>query len=74
MLLTADLQDALDRCMQAHPPSGWERRLHPDASRMANLWSELILSRAIATPLRDVKHEIVQAWTRWRGRASIAPD
>ena len=73
MLLTADLQGALKRCMQEHPPSGLERRLHPDASRMAGLWAELILRRATAIPFTDIEPDVMQAWARWRYESSVSP-
>ena len=73
-LLTADLQGALERCMQMHPPVGLERRLHPDASRMANLWSDLILRRVTAIPLIDIEPDVMRAWARWHHDSSASPD
>jgi hypothetical protein len=39
------IQAALERCMQAHPPTDVARVLHPEADRIATLWATLHLSR-----------------------------
>ena len=39
------LQAALARCMVLNPPEGMERRLHPDANRLADLFGLMIYER-----------------------------
>ena len=57
---------ALTRCMEAHPPEGLERRMHPDANTMAGLWAQMLVDRIDAVPLASVKPDVLAAWERWR--------
>ena len=61
------LHTALDRAMQAHPPTGKERALHPDADALAGLWARMLLERLDAVPLDTVKPAVRAAFERWRG-------
>lgn len=58
-------QIALERCMQEHPPSGEERRLHEDASRIADVWAALIISRRSWIARADVKGSALSAFNNW---------
>jgi hypothetical protein len=63
----ADLQAALSRCMEAHPPSQPGHVLHPDASKMADLWAAmLIANRQAAIPKKNVTGPILDAFNTWR--------
>ena len=57
---------ALTRCMEAHPPEGLERRMHPDANTMAGLWAQMLVDRIDAVPLASVKPDVLAAGERWR--------
>ena len=57
---------ALTRCMEAHPPEGLERRMHPDANTMAGLWAQMLVDRIDAVPLASVKPDVLAVWERWR--------
>lgn len=61
----ADLQRALDRCMQAHPPSDVELILHPDANAMADVWAVMLLERRSEAPLSEVPAHVLEAYRRW---------
>lgn len=67
-----DLQAALDRCMKEHPPTGEERRLHPDANRMADLFAVMALERIASVPRDTVKASVLEAYERWRLGAPAA--
>ena len=59
------LRAALDRCMAAHPPSGIELALHPDANRMATLWASMLVTRETIIPMSEVDAGVLAAIRRW---------
>ena len=61
------LQAALARCMAIHPPEGPERRLHPDANRMADLFGLMVYERSSSVRRADVAPDILEIYARWRG-------
>lgn len=68
-LTFAALHAALDRCMRAHPPIGDERRMHPDANAMADLWAPMVLGRLTEVSVDAVDGRVMAAFLRWQ-----APD
>jgi len=58
---------ALSRCMEAYPPEGMERRLHPDANTMAGLWARMVCGQIKSVPLVDVGVSTLDALSRWGG-------
>lgn len=67
MLTVVALQAALDRCMEAHPPSGHAHEMHPDANRMADLWASMVYTGCQAVDVSTVKPAIIEAYLRWSG-------
>ena len=67
-----NLKSALERCMTEHPPTGEERRLHPDANRMADLFAVMALERIVSVPQDTVKPSVLEAYERWRLGAPAA--
>ena len=59
------LQQALARCMTAHPPEGKELRLHADANSLAGLWGLTSYERTASVPVADVKPSVLEAFARW---------
>jgi hypothetical protein len=66
------LQAALARCMAIHPPTGAERRLHPDANRLADLFGLMVYERTPAVRHDAVPADIVEIYSRWRGPMAMA--
>lgn len=64
-LTFVELDAALARCMAAHPPSGVELALHPDASRMADLWAQMFLSREDVCEWVSVDTRVAKAFESW---------
>lgn len=60
------LHTALARVMDAHPPSGAEYALHPDANALAGLWARMLLERIESVPFDTVKPTVRAAFERWR--------
>ena len=72
----ADLQTALARCMEAHPPSQPGHVLHPDASKMADLWAAMLIANRQSTiPIENVKASVLDAFNTWRqpGTTQLSP-
>lgn len=65
ILSFAALDAALSRCMKIHAPTPPEHRLHPDANRMAGLWSDMVLRRLQEVQLGSADHELFAAVERW---------
>lgn len=64
----SDLTVAIDRCMQAHPPTGAELRLHPDANAMAELFGHMTwfnLQEMEQSEVEALGSKILPALTRW---------
>ena len=61
------LQAALARCMVLNPPEGMERRLHPDANRLADLFGLMIYERVQCVPRERVAADILEIFARWQG-------
>ena len=59
------LQQALARCMTAHPPAGKELRRHADANSRAGLWGLTSYERTTSVPVADVKPSVLEAFERW---------
>ena len=57
---------ALTRCMEAHPPEGLERRMHPDANTMAGLWAQMLVDRVDTVPRAGINPDVMAALERWR--------
>ena len=57
---------ALTRCMEAHPPEGLERRMHPDANTMAGLWAQMLVDRVDTVPRAGINQDVMAALERWR--------
>ena len=66
LLTFAELNSALDRCMRAHPTIGDERRMHPDANVMADLWAPMVLGRKSEVPVAVVDERVMAAFRRWQ--------
>jgi hypothetical protein len=66
LLMFAELDAALERCMKAHPTIGDERRMHPDANTMANLWAPMVLRRQSNVLVADVDERVLVAFRRWQ--------
>lgn len=62
-ILRVDLCDALRRCCDAHPAEN--HRLHPDASRMADLLGVMICHKLAEVPQSTVEAPILEAIDRW---------
>jgi hypothetical protein len=56
---------ALERCCNANPASGPGHKLHPDASRMADLFGVMLRHGRHAVELETVEPEIQEAINRW---------
>lgn len=56
---------ALERCCNANPASGPGHKLHPDASRMADLFGVMLHRRQQAVELEAVELDIQAAIDRW---------
>ena len=65
VLMLADLQKALDRCMRAHPPEGIERSLHPEANALADVWARMLVERIDTVPTADLKPRVLEVYGRW---------
>ena len=63
---------ALSRCMDAHPPQGLERSLHPDADVLANKWALLSYLRESELATGDADEVFLTVLTRWSSEASDA--
>lgn len=61
------LQAALARCMAIHPPEGPERRLHPDANRLADLFGLMVYERSPSVLRSQVAPDILEIYARWQG-------
>ncbi len=64
-LTFVELDQALSRCMAAHPPEGTDLKMHPDANRMADLWAAMTIERSTSVPLADVDPRVLEAFQRW---------
>jgi len=67
------LQAALARCMAIHPPEGAERRLHPDANRLADLFGLMVYEHAPSVPRAQVAPDILEIYARWQGPMPVVP-
>lgn len=65
VLTFVDLNAALTRCMAEHPPTGVELALHPDASRMANLWAEMLLTGQTSREWVSVDARVSSVFLNW---------
>lgn len=64
----SNLDDAaLARCMAIHPPTGAERRLHPDANRLADLFGLTMYQRTPAVSCSAGPADILESYVRWCG-------
>ncbi|WP_225776462.1 DUF3717 domain-containing protein [Pseudomonas sp. Marseille-Q5115] len=63
------LQTALARCCDANPSTGPGRRLHPDASLMADLFGIMLHHRAQEADTAGVAPAILEAYQRWASPA-----
>jgi hypothetical protein len=52
--------------MEAHPPEGLERRMHPDANTMAGLWAQMLVDRVDTVPRAGINPDVMAALERWR--------
>ncbi len=66
VLTLEQLQGALARCMEAHPPQGLERALHSDADRLAGLWGLMIYERSADISVDQVEPEVRDVYRRWK--------
>ena len=66
VLTFEELRNALKRCMAANAATGAELRLHPDASRMADLFGTMIDQRVDSVPMVAVDAGILDAYMKWR--------
>lgn len=58
--------DSLARVCQAHPSTGQDHALHPDASLLAELYGTMIYSRVREIRLGEVSENIRAALDRWK--------
>jgi hypothetical protein len=65
VLTFAELDLALTRCMQTHPPCGLEFEMHRDANIIAGLWGLMSYQRTEAVPVAEVKPDVLDAYRRW---------
>lgn len=65
VLTLEQLQRALARCMEAHPPEGLERSLHADADRLAGLWALMTYERIPSVELEQVEPVVMDVYRRW---------
>ena len=65
MITFSDLDAALSVCMLQHPPAGQELALHPDASRMAGLWAEMLLSGDKSREWQSADARVFAAYQVW---------
>jgi hypothetical protein len=66
VLTFAELDAALERCMRAHPAIGDERRMHPDANAMADLWAPMVLRRQVEVLVAGVDERVLSAFRQWQ--------
>jgi hypothetical protein len=59
------LQHAIERCITAHPASGRDLVLHPDASVLCDILGEMIYRRLDEIPEHVVQGEHRDAFERW---------
>lgn len=65
IITRSQLALALERCCDAHPPTGEGRKLHLDASLMADLFGHMLHHRQDAVQAEDVAPDILAAFQRW---------
>lgn len=58
--------ECLARVCQAHPSTGQDHVLHPDASLLAELYGTMIYSKAGEIKLTDIEESIRAAIDRWK--------
>jgi len=58
--------------MRAHPPSGLELSLHPDASALADLWAHMLLHRLDNVPAVEISYKTMVAFERWSAESAGA--
>lgn len=63
-----ELDRALSRCMEEHPPQGIERQMHPDAHVMSGLWAFMTYMRLDLVDVNTIKPAVVEAIARWTER------
>lgn len=69
-LLTFDeINLALTRCMEAHPPAGLDFQMDPDANTIASLWGLMLYERAASVALSQVSQPVLEAYRRWSSPA-----
>ncbi|MEO1767942.1 DUF3717 domain-containing protein [Thiobacter aerophilum] len=61
-----EIIEALNRCMQRHPPEGIEKRLHPDANLLAEIVGEMYWRKLDDIPVRAIQGEHLEALLKWR--------
>lgn len=65
VLTVDDLQQALARCMKAHPPEGLERALHHDADLIAGPWALMMYERIPSVVIEELTPGVLDAYRRW---------
>lgn len=60
------IDESLSRCMSAFPPEGVEKRLHPDANKMADVWCRMVLEGMTSIETAAVNDSTLEAIERWR--------
>lgn len=65
------LQRALARCMEAHPPEGLERSLHRYANRLAGLWGLMTYERTPAIAVNQIEPVVLEVYRRWMDSAAV---
>lgn len=61
-----NVADSLARVCAAHPSTGTDSVLHPDASLIAELYGTMIYERETATPVARIEPPILEALERWK--------
>jgi hypothetical protein len=66
LITFSQVQTALMRCMTKHPPEGDERRLHPEASRLADLFGEMWYAKTPDVMVDSVPPDIRDLFEKWK--------
>jgi hypothetical protein len=59
------IQAALERCMQAHPPTDAARTHHPDADHIGTLWATIHLARATHIDIGQLDQRQLDVLRSW---------
>jgi hypothetical protein len=65
MITFAQIQSAIARCCDAHPPNGIELKLHPDASCLCDIMGAMIHARLQSVDPASIGDRQREALTRW---------